>query len=441
MTLAATLLEGYNGYHREASVDIDDPIVYLQEAAIEAINALTEASQQYYIADIIGQTQVLMESTDSQGVMESAGDKLKELWNSFKEKVSKIISAIIQKIKAVIEWIKGLLSKKKKDAEDVDELIKEVESFDLPTIYTSSTAKNDTTSQHGSQRSSGTGTSLQPYTRGNGVPTSPIKQEQPEGVENGVVSLPGGNEVKLLVQHKDKIPVPNDVFDKVNDAYDYFLDLIVAIGDPEDIKDDIDYLNKVVDGLRDYMAIEPSYLTASDAASEHRRQKYLEQDITSPDYRIANNKNLKETSISDAMHTLENKINDIGKGTGTRGLSKSQFIELLKSAQVRTKRVESTTSKSIDYLSNVSSELQKVRKKLDSIKLIDRTDEGHTPRTNFNPSTMTASVSKAISAIAQNTNVTIHLLQKKEQIVNINKQICFSVWRNYKKQILSGSMG
>ena len=113
MTLAASLLEGYgyNGVAPSDNTTIVDPILYLQEACIEAVNALYEASQQYYIADIIGQVEVVREGMTNEALMESAGEKLKQIWEAFKRKVKEIIDKIISKIRKVIQWIKAKLNK------------------------------------------------------------------------------------------------------------------------------------------------------------------------------------------------------------------------------------------------------------------------------------------------------------------------------------------
>lgn len=107
--LAEALLEGYNGFTGSSNCDtVSDPIAYLQEATIEAICALNEASQQYYIGDIIAASEVIMEGSGASG----AEGKLKTLWNKFKAKVKEILDKLRARIRKIIDWFKSKFKKK-----------------------------------------------------------------------------------------------------------------------------------------------------------------------------------------------------------------------------------------------------------------------------------------------------------------------------------------
>lgn len=119
MSFAATLLEGYNGYSSTETI-INDPIGYMNEACIECITGLYEASEQFYTGDIIGQTQVLMEGSDPK-------QKIKELWEGFKKKIGEILAKFISKFRNVISSFK----KKSLDrGNDLDKLRKLADSVD-----------------------------------------------------------------------------------------------------------------------------------------------------------------------------------------------------------------------------------------------------------------------------------------------------------------------
>ena len=115
MSLASILLEGYNGYGNTDT--INDPVSYLNEAAMECITGLYEASQQYYTDDIYGSASVLMEGSD-------AGSKLKEMWNKFVTAIKKVIDKFIEKIKNFVSAIRSRFSKQKSETEKVEKLIK-----------------------------------------------------------------------------------------------------------------------------------------------------------------------------------------------------------------------------------------------------------------------------------------------------------------------------
>lgn len=126
--LAEKLLEGYSGFYGiSESYEIADPITYLNEVAIEAVTALHEAAQQYYIGDIIAQSQVIMEGVTGEALMESAGSKAKALWEAFKKRVKDIIDKVIEKLRKFVNWIRSKFSKKNNDPE---QLIKDIKSFD-----------------------------------------------------------------------------------------------------------------------------------------------------------------------------------------------------------------------------------------------------------------------------------------------------------------------
>ena len=122
--LAEKLLEGYSGFYGiSESYEIADPITYLNEVAIEAVTALHEAAQQYYIGDIIAQSQVIMEGVTGEALMESAGSKAKALWEAFKKRVKEILTFFKTKILAALRYIKDLLEKGIKKATEVLEKI------------------------------------------------------------------------------------------------------------------------------------------------------------------------------------------------------------------------------------------------------------------------------------------------------------------------------
>ena len=116
MSLASILLEGYNGYGNTDT--INDPVSYLNEAAMECITGLYEASQQYYTDDIYGSASVLMEGSD-------AGSKLKEMWNKFVTAIKKVIDKFIEKLKSIPAWFKKITSKQEKNIDDLSDKIRQ----------------------------------------------------------------------------------------------------------------------------------------------------------------------------------------------------------------------------------------------------------------------------------------------------------------------------
>ena len=117
--LAEKLLEGYSGFYGiSESYEIADPIAYLNEVAIEAVTALHEAAQQYYIGDIIAQSQVIMEGVTGEALMESAGSKAKALWEAFKKRVKEILTSFKTKMVAALKYIKDTITKTIKKVTD-----------------------------------------------------------------------------------------------------------------------------------------------------------------------------------------------------------------------------------------------------------------------------------------------------------------------------------
>ena len=125
MTLASKLLEGY-GYNSDSS-SINDPIGYMNEACIECINSLYEASQQFYTGDIIGQTQVLMEGAD-------ANKKMKELWEGFKKKVTSLLDKFIAKFKKVVSFFKKKSKENSNDVKDISEKLSSMNNSESVSI-------------------------------------------------------------------------------------------------------------------------------------------------------------------------------------------------------------------------------------------------------------------------------------------------------------------
>lgn len=122
MSLATQLLEGY-GYYGNASnlpedIDING---YLSCACVECVTALYEAQQQFFVGDIIGSTQVLMEGAN-------AGQKLKELWSGFIKRVKEIIRKMVEKLSKIPAFFKNRSKQVNTKVETMQKEIKAAET-------------------------------------------------------------------------------------------------------------------------------------------------------------------------------------------------------------------------------------------------------------------------------------------------------------------------
>lgn len=127
MSLASALLEGYSvdGYMgtRHSNMDIS---TFLQEASVEFIFECSEVFQCYKTADIIGQTQVLMEGADPQVLLEGA---VKDFVKGIGRALKKLIDKFLTWVKNVITWFKEKF-KKLKSKSDTKALKDEIKKHD-----------------------------------------------------------------------------------------------------------------------------------------------------------------------------------------------------------------------------------------------------------------------------------------------------------------------
>lgn len=119
MLLAESLLEGYSGNGWSNFSDnstVIDPISYVQEACIEFLTESYNIQQQYYVADIVGQSKVITEGADPQVLLEG---NLSSMWQKIKKAIKTLIDKLRAWVKKMIAWIKGKF-KKKKESEKIE---------------------------------------------------------------------------------------------------------------------------------------------------------------------------------------------------------------------------------------------------------------------------------------------------------------------------------
>lgn len=129
MLLAESLLEGYSGNgwsNSSADSPVIDPISYVQEACIEFLTESYNIQQQYYVADIVGQSKVITEGADPQVLLEG---NLSSMWQKIKKAIKTLIDKLRAWVKKMINWIKGKF-KKKKETEKIETAEKVVAELD-----------------------------------------------------------------------------------------------------------------------------------------------------------------------------------------------------------------------------------------------------------------------------------------------------------------------
>ena len=427
MTLAASLLEGYgyNGITNTSDIG-NDPILYLQEACIEAVNALYEASQQYYIADIIGQVEVVTESNGNvEAIQESAGSKLKQIWEAFKRKVKEIIDKIISKIRQVAQWIRNKLFGKSKDENGSIEktssnLIKELETFDptAPSIpkSRSSFSKDVNNKREAKERGEDPVPSSKSQRKSSPPKMNYSNFKEDEALPNDeplVIKMPGGNSIE--VEPKD---LKNDMI-PIADVIETFQFMAKETGKTLNSLDDcaelcdtnFEDLKKLVDSIK----------------FNRRSDNDLSKNIFTDDlYGVDGTL----THTNEYLSNLNDLLHDLRSRNSVIFISKDQLANHISSLVKFERDQHDWMDEYLNELKERERKFQMFQKEVDSINLNDYNGLGS--ELNKDAAAITKKISTYISGYVSVTQCHIRIANIHSVFINEELNIIRRCWEAYK---------